>query len=339
VKRRVAITYIRRVPHVAVPLVAIILLAGYHVHLDGDLSAITTPPVVIADKKVVETKPHIRQALASPIVPLPDSEPLTQEVNDTTIAPAVASDPVRQKVPSTQQAVVSAEPATPHHESLPAVPGLGETMNSIDIGDIAANVEELGMRTNKIETTLANVDPIDVETKKSTSAAANEKTPTEHPLPKLSAADEAVHSRLAARLEELQSSGDTQGIKAAKAELSMFESTLETTIEFRIVDRKGEKPGFWRTLVDDAKTKQFYVVVEAIVEGKPVNWAVRDADSGKVVSVAKFGLRVDEKTFTELSTDKRDNGRISNLMVGLKPIGRITPVWSIKTDGETITGF
>jgi hypothetical protein len=209
-------------------------------------------------------------------------------------------------------------------------------MSTVDIGEIAAAVDTLGIRADNIETTLKETKPI---------VAVEPKVPVATPdadPPKaleMSSEDAKVHVRLEARLKELESKGDKAGIKAAKSELDMFEATLSTLIEFRIVDRKGEKPGFWRTLVDDPKTKQFFVVVEAAVDGEPVNWAVRDADSGKIASGAKFALKVDEKTFAEMSADKKDDGRIANMVVGLKPVGRITPVWSIKTDGETITEF
>jgi hypothetical protein len=203
------------------------------------------------------------------------------------------------------------------------------------------------MRADNIENTLKEAKP-DASAKPDSPAKSDAVAELEVPVvaadhapkaPEMSSEDSKVKARLEARLKEFQAKGDKDGAKAAKGELDMFEATLSTLIEFRIVDRKGEKPGFWRTLVDDPKTKQFFVVVEAVVDGEPVNWAVRDADSGKIVSGAKFALKVDEKTFAELAADKKDDGRIANMVVGLKPVGRITPVWSIKTDGETITGF
>lgn len=225
---------------------------------------------------------------------------------------------------------------------LPAVPGIASDMSSIELSEIASAVESLGIRAEQLDEALPQAELPQKELAPQVQepvAVAAETAAKQAPSRAMSTEDAEVHKKLVARLEDVRARGDANGVKAAKAELDMFEATLATAIEFRIIDRNGEKPGFWRTLVDDAKTKQFFVVVEAVVDGKAVNWAVRDADTGEVVSGARFGLRVAEKTFADLSADKKEDGRIDNMVVGLKPVGRITPVWSIKTDGETITEF
>lgn len=323
----VARACIRRIPHVVgVAALAVGLAAAGLTLTEGVSSGVPEEEVVSA-----ATPAETKAVAAAPSLSVEKSTP-----SETKAAP-VSDIPV---VKSPVGPVVETEKA-----ELPAVPGVDAEMQSIDMGEIASAVDALGIRTEQLEKSLPvqekKPSPADGEVAKvehaETPPARAETKPAS--LPGMSAEDAAVHDRLAARLADADAKDDDKARKAAKAELDMFEATLNTLIEFRIVDRKGEKPGFWRTLVGDDATKQFFVVVEAVVDEKTVNWAVRDADSGKVVSDAKFGLRVDEKTFAELSADKKDDGRIDKMVVGLKPVGRITPVWSIKTDGETITGF
>jgi hypothetical protein len=49
-------------------------------------------------------------------------------------------------------------------------------------------------------------------------------------------------------------------------------------------------------------------------------------------------LGVEESTFAEFAADFQDDGRVNSAIVGIKPVGRIQPVWSVKTNGVTIAG-
>ncbi|MCS4089921.1 DUF6384 family protein [Rhizobium sp. BK176] len=331
VRRLVALAAIKRVPQfAAVSVVGLGVLAGAMTlersgKVSGEEAKVAVAPAATETEVEISDVAHEPPPLAVPVtvvktVPLPSVVAPKEE----SAAPDVAA--------TAKEPLIEKQADAP----LPAVPGVTADMNAVDIGEIAAAVDTLGIRADSIETALGEAKPDVVAKPEISVAAAISDTPKAL---ELSAEDAKVRGRLEARLKEFTAKGDKTGSKAAKAELDMFDATLSTLIEFKIVDRKGEKPGFWRSLVDDPKTKQFFVVVEAVVDGEPVNWAVRDADSGKIVSGAKFALQVDEKTFAELSADKKDDGRIANMVVGLKPVGRITPVWSIKTDGETITGF
>jgi hypothetical protein len=328
---------IRRIPHAAVAVLLAVGAITLGIKLPGGQD----------HKRAIESE----QAQAA----LPDTQAQGQKM--LLVPPAFHDVKVEKSVPVQQTVeVVNEDAPTPistppkkqvakDFSPLPAVPNIEAEMSSIDMGELASAVDSLGIRTEQLEEAIPQAElaldqklPQDTRPQENVPVAA---TPVakQAPARAMTVDDAEVHKRLLARLDEVRAEGDANGVKSAKAELDMFEATLDTPIEFRIVDRSGEKPGFWRTLVNDAKTKQFFVVVEAVVDGKAVNWAVRDADTGKVVSRERFGLRVDEKTFSGLSADKKDDGRIDNMVVGLKPVGRITPVWSIKTDGETITGF
>jgi hypothetical protein len=213
-------------------------------------------------------------------------------------------------------------------------------MQSVDISALFSAVDALGIRTEQLNKSISvQTEEIETTHEKSEEVATLPENSATDPMLSMSDEDAVVYQRLHKRLVDAKANGDVSAVKSAQAEIKMFEATLNTLIEFQIVDREGEKPGFWRTLVGDDSTKQFFIVIEAVVDGETVNWAVRDADSGKIVSGPKFGLRVNEDIFAELSQDKKSDGRFDRTTVGLKPVGRITPVWSIKTDGETITGF
>ncbi|MBY3150905.1 hypothetical protein HFO56_00485 [Rhizobium laguerreae] len=377
VRRLAALAAIRRVPQFAclallgVGVCAAALTLADKAPVSHEVEKLAALPTGVKTDAASTEAPAESPVITLPVavvetVPLPTVAPQQTAVKD------VAEAAGKPTISDTRES-----------SALPVVPGSTADMAAVDIGDLAAAVDTLGIRAQNIETALVepkpgNTDIATAATSSEVKASGVDETqlrylaarkdeaglrqeiarpkqmhpdwtppgeiqPTSPPdarkLPEMSPEDAAVHARLEARLKELEGKGDKAGIKAARAELEMFEATLATMIEFRIVDRKGEKPGFWRTLVGDPDTKQFFVVVEAVVDGQQVNWAVRDADSGKVVSSAKFALRVDEKTFAELSADKKDDGRIADMVVGLKPVGRITPVWSIKTDGETVTGF
>ena len=149
---------------------------------------------------------------------------------------------------------------------------------------------------------------------------------------------QGLKNQLQESLREAEEFGDKERIEIARNELRIFDNTVSAEIDFRIVDEDGEKSGFWRSRREDGP-KQFFLVVEAVHEGEAVNWAVRDFDSSKVISVAKFGLQVNEDVFRHFSDDKKKDGRIDTSKIGIKPVGNVLPIWNVKTNGETIAGF
>jgi hypothetical protein len=213
---------------------------------------------------------------------------------------------------------------------------------AFDLGDLSENVTSLEFLMERAERSVAAKTKT-LSSEAATVPAVETATSTELPADDggrggMEAADRAIYDRLVEARSKAEGSKDEKALKAAERELAMFRSTLSTEIEFRIVAGKGRAAGFWRGLKTDSSQRQYFVVVEAVVDGKPVNWAVRDVDTGRVVSGPDFGLRVDEATFKRISDDRKSPG-VDDTTVGVKPVGRISPVWSIKTDGETITGY
>jgi hypothetical protein len=314
-------SYVRRSVVGGVVLVAAILGGAAITYHDGGHEAPALQTISVADPVGVS------------LPAVPTGNPLPKD--DTTDPTAVTSiGPEVLKVPSE---ILEADPVSTAVKA-PNTPSgpLESELGSLDMADLVSAVDNLGIRLEGAEKKLAAaVDKPDPVSEAHIPQARSEDPMKARPL---SDQDAALRTRLLERVSKAKSSGDLKTLSEAEAELSMFHKTLGTLIEFRIVDRKGAKAGFWRSPSDDPRTKQFFLVVEAVVDGKTVTWAIKDADSGRVASTETFGLNVDEKTFAEFSDDKKEDGRIDDLVVGLKPVGRITPVWNVKTSGETISG-
>ena len=288
-------------------------------------------------------------------LPLETGPGAASEIADAKPVAEPEVDVPAQVAPSLPAAPGPAEPAmvqdgaardeAPHvpQPDLPDLPeqavGGQSDLDSLELADLAEAIDNLGIKVSELEKVLPPRETPSGSQDEGAERPAPAASVLPDPVVSPSGEDATLRERLVSRLTEARGKDDPEAVRMAESELSMFDSTLRTEIGFRIVDREDERPGFWRYEKGNESNRQFFVVVEAVVEGERVNWAVRDADSGRVVSGPRFALRVDEQTFAGLAADKKDNGRIDGMAVGIKPVGRIAPVWSIKTDGTTITGF
>lgn len=210
-----------------------------------------------------------------------------------------------------------------------------------DLGELGKTVDTLGMRIDTLSAALGKATPADpapVPGAGPSPAAAPPANTAPEPIPS-DPDDRKTRDNLVAALARATSAGPAKAVDDARAQLAMFDATLAAVIEFRVVDRTGEKAAFWRAPKDNPTAKQYFAVVEAVADGEVAGWAIQDADTGKVVSVRKFGLEIDETTFKRLADDKREHGSITSGSVGIKPAGRITPVWSVRTDGKTVSAL
>ena len=82
------------------------------------------------------------------------------------------------------------------------------------------------------------------------------------------------------------------------------------------------------------------MIVEAIApDGSRLALPVRSEEDGQVREVSRWGLRVDEATFTRVADDKRDDGIIQDDIVGVKRRGTLEPVYRLDTTGAAITSW
>jgi hypothetical protein len=116
-------------------------------------------------------------------------------------------------------------------------------------------------------------------------------------------------------------------------------ATTETSqeVSYRVVDRKGEKSGFWRMRGNDAATKQWFVVVEAAdANGKTFSVPVKSADTGVVKEVSKWAIEVTEKDFTALS-DQLLKSKVIREPIGKAQSKTSQPKWTVSTTGAMLT--
>jgi hypothetical protein len=286
------------------------------------------------------------------------------EIKTPSVVEAVKAEPdvgASYQIKSPSAPAVEPESATNNKDLLPNDPRSvvdhagsasktsGDTeLGSLDLSDLANAIDNLGLRLEEAEQRLAATSSANPEEAEPTPEASTEKSldgsrsgtllPTDFEQKIVDEADRLIYRSLQERLSEAEASADTKKIELAEKELKMFKSTLETLIEFRVVSDKKTKSGFWRSRQTDPDNKQYFLVVEAVVDGETVNWAIKDTDTAAIRSVSSFGLGVEESTFAEFAADFQDDGRVNSAIVGIKPVGRIQPVWSVKTNGVTIAG-
>lgn len=134
--------------------------------------------------------------------------------------------------------------------------------------------------------------------------------------------------------------GDYDAAREAVGELRELRAVLEREYELRVVSRPGELSGVWRVPEENPNAENHYLIVEAIApDGETLTLPIRSEEDGRVRSVARFGLRVDEATFQRVAEDKRDDGIIQNDIVGVKRRGELDPDYRIETTGAAITDW
>lgn len=273
-------------------------------------------------------------------------------------APAAATIASGTEILLTSPSTMKEEPTNPDDRS--KEPKVRSVQNSaVDLGEIGnmdKTISDLGLALDRMGDTVGKMQATLSEVKHTDSVAANQPKAeiAGSPAVKVSMAedlvkvpdsldvaspdDKALRSQLAGRLEAARKSEDKSAAEQAKRELEMFDATLSTEIDFRIADDGDKRTGFWRAK-SQSGPKQYFVAVEAFADGKKVKWSILDSDTGKIVAVDRFGLEVDEKTFAAIAADKKADGKIDKADIGLKPVGRILPVWAVNTDGTTIAGI
>lgn len=123
-----------------------------------------------------------------------------------------------------------------------------------------------------------------------------------------------------------------------RGELEALLLELESAYELRIVSRPNEYSGIWRVPDVNRDARNYYLIVEAVdSNGNVLNRSVRNEEDGRIYEVRKWGVRVDEVTFEAVAADKRDDGIISDYVLGVKAVGKLEPDYRVPTTGVTIT--
>jgi hypothetical protein len=132
--------------------------------------------------------------------------------------------------------------------------------------------------------------------------------------------------------------GDFDGARAATADIKALNARVLTEYELRIVSRPGETSGFWREPQDNARARNYYLVVEAIDRsGDAQRLPILSEEDQKTHNVRAWGLRVDQATYERAVADKQDDGIIQNNVVGRKRRGVLDREYTVPTTGAAVT--
>jgi len=131
---------------------------------------------------------------------------------------------------------------------------------------------------------------------------------------------------------------DTAAAQDAVASLEKLRGRLEQEYTLRIVNRPGEQSGVWRIPDVNTAARNYYIVVEPIdVRGAVLMVPIENEETGRTERVQKWGLRVDERTFNAVASDKKDDGIIQDDRFGEKKHGRLVPDYRMPSSGAAIT--
>jgi hypothetical protein len=132
--------------------------------------------------------------------------------------------------------------------------------------------------------------------------------------------------------------GDLDAARTAVTDLRTLADRLQITYQLRIVSRPGEQSGVWRFPDDNPRSRNYYLIVEAIAQdGEPLRLPITSEEDGRTRGVRQWGLRVDEATFNRVAADKQDDGIIQDNIVGAKRRGELDVDYTVSTTGAAIT--
>ncbi|MFJ1570140.1 MULTISPECIES: DUF6384 family protein [unclassified Pseudomonas] len=124
-------------------------------------------------------------------------------------------------------------------------------------------------------------------------------------------------------------------LKAANSNLDSLKYYLDYAAQpltIQIVDRPGVKSGVERCYEaagcssNSTRGKAWYLVVEPLdVAGKPALMEVTSIETGETRWSKLFAVRVGYDSYLKVREDKLDDGHISDLMMGIKPVNSLVP--------------
>ena len=132
--------------------------------------------------------------------------------------------------------------------------------------------------------------------------------------------------------------GDRTGAEQAIASLTGLRDQIRQEYQLRIVNREGQKTGFWTFPEINTAATNYYVVVEAIGDdGKPLTLPVTNEENSETENVAIWGVRVPESTYRAVESDKKDDGILQRNILGLKEYGFLDVDYVMPVLGGAVT--
>ncbi len=135
------------------------------------------------------------------------------------------------------------------------------------------------------------------------------------------------------------SEADRADALAAIEGLQSLLDRLRLDYTIHVVNRDGERSGFWTYPDVNAAATNYYLVVEGLdrLTGEALTLDIQNEENGTTEQVSTWGLRVPEQTYRAVEADKSDDGIIENDTVGAKRPGYLEPDYSVDVLGGTLT--
>ncbi|MDC9823202.1 DUF6384 family protein [Devosia sp. ZB163] len=144
--------------------------------------------------------------------------------------------------------------------------------------------------------------------------------------------------QLRERGKKAAAEGNRAGAEQAIAGMTALRDKLRQEYQLRIVNREGQKTGFWTFPEVNTAATNYYVVVEAIDnDGKALTLPVTNEENGQTENVSTWGVRVPESTYRSVEADKRDDGIVQRNVLGLKEYGFLDVDYVMPVQGGAVT--
>jgi hypothetical protein len=132
--------------------------------------------------------------------------------------------------------------------------------------------------------------------------------------------------------------GNRTGAEQAIASLTGLRDQLRQEYQLKIVNREGQKTGFWTFPEINTAATNYYVVVEAVgTDGKPLTLPVVNEENGQTENVSIWGVRVPESTYRAVENDKKDDGILQRNVLGVKEYGFLDVDYVMPVLGGAVT--
>jgi hypothetical protein len=144
--------------------------------------------------------------------------------------------------------------------------------------------------------------------------------------------------QLRTRGHNLAAEGDRAGADQTLAELTALRDQLRQEYVLEIVNRPGERSGFWTFPEVNTAATNYYLIVEALdAEGRKLSLPIRSEEDGGTETVSQWGVRVPENVFNAIVADKQDDGIIQNNELGRKSDGFLEVEYNLPVLGGAVT--
>lgn len=127
---------------------------------------------------------------------------------------------------------------------------------------------------------------------------------------------------------------DPAATRTAIEGLNTLRAQLAQTYQLRIVQSRDVNSGFYRIPDANQDARNYYVVVEAVAPGgKVLSLPIKNEETGKTETVARWGVRVSEDVYDTVREDATDDGIIQDREMGEKRRGELEPEYTVPVEG------